>query len=915
MLEKVGNKDIIVRNYTDNFNIKEYIQDELIPKNFPDLQISNMNISFHGMISEFLAQIVEDVHATSSLELNEAFITKAVLPSSIYANAAAYDIGYTYATPAKCNFALQLSLTDVIENAEYVQSEDLYRYILDKDTTILLGDFQYRLDYDVYIDYFFIDSKRVFSIYYNMEETNSISNIQNKYIKHQVSTIDWLVLFVELKQFSRKADEEIISDNLITTNSDIKLTWSSQIAGVDLVYISSQGQRIHMKMKPKHTKADVEPFVWYSFSSDNTLILSFNSDTAYWSPDFNSKIEYTIYTCEGADANFTSYDSKTGLPVKKTGENYSYNSDTKMVAICYTGAKGGTDKGTVETVRDDTIEAMNTVKVLSTDNDFQTWFDKYGKRHGSLAKFFKRRDDPMGRLFSEFVAIQDDTYIYPTNTLDIRVQQDEFDFVNSDDGGINKEFIIKPGHLWEYDESDPDIRNRVKMIIGPNGPSMVTDDILPDITDERKYIFTNPFLIKIHKDPVTSMSYNYLIAHTEWPEDEPIKTSSYYRFQLAQFNITRSLSSETNNLYHIQVVCVPVILDEEIEYVKGIGNEYPLTDNDLRVVLVMRNLTDGDAGYVEMKPTEIREAGSIVFEMDVPVLDNIGSDGLIEVDTDRAPNIKSLVTSGPHTGKIYLNSDQGSFNFITLMKDDSSASLLYEDPTLAGYTVTNKFRNNFRDLNLYQPMDMTRYTVEFSGSNDNYTIDMTLVPMLRYDIPLDDEKMKYFIQAFNDQYDAMKPVLDRMDGNDHIDIKLYNTYGRSNNYYIGPMDGDPVLKNSTILLDNVYVKIKLVISVYDRSTYTITTDNVVNKIIQTFNELNTSDENDLHMSELIHNIISDIPNVRYLRFLGFNEYDANKQSIFVKYKDISELRMNDLMIYVPEIIRADADSIEISEET
>ena len=69
------------------------------------------------------------------------------------------------------------------------------------------------------------------------------------------------------------------------------------------------------------------------------------------------------------------------------------------------------------------------------------------------------------------------------------------------------------------------------------------------------------------------------------------------------------------------------------------------------------------------------------------------------------------------------------------------------------------------------------------------------------------------------------------------------------------------------------------------------------------------------MSELIHNIISDIPNVRYLRFLGFNEYDANKQSIFVKYKDISELRMNDLMIYVPEIIRADADSIEISEET
>mgnify|MGYP003313581504 CR=1 FL=1 len=185
---------------------------------------------------------------------------------------------------------------------------------------------------------------------------------------------------------------------------------------------------------------------------------------------------------------------------------------------------------------------------------------------------------------------------------------------------------------------------------------------------------------------------------------------------------------------------------------------------------------------------------------------------------------------------------------------------------------------------------------------------------LTEDIPLDEEKMLYFIQAFSDQYAAMEPVLSKLDGNAHIDFKLYNTYGRSRNYYIGPMDGEPVLKNSTILLDNVYVRVRLIISVYDRSLYTQTVNEVMNEISTTFASLN-SEQTDIHVSEIIHNIMTNNSNVRYLRFLGFNNYDANKQSIFVKYSDISELSQDGLMSRVPEIIRADSSSIEISEET
>jgi hypothetical protein len=68
------------------------------------------------------------------------------------------------------------------------------------------------------------------------------------------------------------------------------------------------------------------------------------------------------------------------------------------------------------------------------------------------------------------------------------------------------------------------------------------------------------------------------------------------------------------------------------------------------------------------------------------------------------------------------------------------------------------------------------------------------------------------------------------------------------------------------------------------------------------------------LSDLIHIIKENHPNVNYIRFLGFNDYDANKQSIFIKYDDISELQLNQLKPYVPEMIRVDRTSIEIIEE-
>lgn len=918
MIEKVGNKDVLVRNYTSNFDIKEFIQEVLIPKAFPGVPINKLNLGFTGIASEMIAQGIEDAHATASLMMNESFITRAVLPNSIYSQASLFDLGYTFATPSRCNFALQIWLEDIIKYSTKVRNTNTSRYRLDKNTKLILSDNTYKLDYDIIIDHQFIDGKRVFNVYYDMSEDNSMSGITNKYVKHQTTSIGWLVLFLELKEFDRKIETNTISDNLVTTNSDIKLRWTRQIAGIDIMYITPHGERLPMKIKNQYTNEEVGPFAWYRFFDDNTMLLSFSNNKGYFSPAFNSKIESTIYTCRGSAANFDSYDRKAGVPVQKTGEKYSYNANTRMVALCYGGSTGGIDKGDLDLLRTDVILAYNTANVLITDHDLQMYFNRYAKRYGTKAEFFKRRDDPNGTLFSQFVAITDNTYVYPTNTLTIDVSQEQFDFVNNDSSGINQEFIIKPGHLWEYDDRDGEVcRDRLRMVQGTDGMAMISDEAIPAITSDRPFMFVNPFFIKIYRDPTISANYNYLINHTSWPEDIPINTECFYQFQLATFSVERSISKKYNNQYRLQVICVPVVTtDTNMKYVEGIGEEYPLNDNNLRLVLITRSNADGETGYIEMKPVELRTGGSILFEANISVYDNIRSDMMLEINIDDTPGMKSLISSGSRAGKVFIDSAETSFHFVCMMKDFAGklTTNLFGNEDFKGYVMANRFSNVHRDLTLYKPMTMMRSVITFTGENNKYNVRATMIPFLKYDVPLDDEKMSYFIRAFSEQYSAMEPVLNKLEGNSTLDFKLYNTYGRSSNYYIGPKNENDILWNSDILLDNVYIKIKFRMAVYDRSMYTQTVEAVVNEIKVFFDSLNNGDKVDVHVSDLIHIIMEKQPNVHYIRFLGFNDYDANKQSIFVKYNDISDLKEHQLQCHVPEIIRVDSNSIEIIEE-
>lgn len=917
MLETYNNEQIIVRNYTSNFDVKQYIQEALIPKAFPNINFNKLTLGPMGIFSEYISQGIEDSYATAVLMLNENFITRATLPNSIYSEAALFDLGYTMAIPSRCSFAIELWTDDVIKLATKVSGSDLYQYVLDKDTAIILDNNVYHLDYDIIINFRYINNRPTFEVQYDINERNSISFVKDKFIKCKVTNNGWLVLIVTLQEFSRKIIEETVSDNTVTSNSDIFIKWTNQIAGLDLTYITPTGERLPMIKKIQYSDPERDPFVFYNFYDENTIRLSFSINKNYFRPAFNSKIEAIIYTCHGKDANFDSYNSKLPISVEKTSDRFEYNANTRIVALCYSGSTFGVDKKDIEMLRDDVILAENTVKVLSTDHDLDMWFHNFAKRYDTNADIFKRRDDPTGRLFSQFLAISENGYIYPTNTLTIEVSQDQFDIVND-----NNEFVITPGHMWEYKKLDDGTysRNILTMIHGVDDTNMafITNNVIPNITNNRPFMFVNPFYIKINRIPETSTMYNYLINNTTFPTETYSNEFEFPHFQLASMNISRSISKEYNNKYIVRILCSPVVsqsaIAKEYKYVNGtIDDDVDYHQNNLRLVMILKSKRYGETGYIEMYPTSISDnAENIEFETIFAVQDNLQKDGIINIDLNNTPDMISLQLQGSIIGQVVIDSEETLIDFVVLLKSNQSVSGspigLFNDPSFDNYRITNRFMNDYRELTLYKPLSMMRSVLLFAGNTDNYIVRASLIPFLKYDIPLDDYKMNYFIRAFTEQYSIIEPVLfERLENNAFLDIKCINTYGKSNHYYIGNAEDG-------ILLDSVNIRINFKLSVKDRTAYVQTAESVTNEIKLFFEDFNRGKMQNFYVSNLIRRIEDNVPNVHHLVFRGINDYGTDYQSIEVGYNEVSELSEDQLFVNVPEKLQINYEDIILEEE-
>ena len=515
--------DVILNNYSDDSRIKQYIRGELMERVFHDIPISKLNTGAFSIISEYISQATEQMAFTSSFYFNENFITKAVLPESIYAEAAIFNLGYAFANPSTTNILLELKLDDlfaITQNAENKNAETgLYEFVLDKNTLINMKDGQtYSLDYDISFQYMnpttASDTRNgAWIVQYLNDEPNSISVNKNKYISYRV-TDNWLCLFIKASEYTRQTHTVINNMTNNVPNQDTVITCNDHICGFDVVYIEpatkagESDKRVpirHDHILPIHsTVNDQLPYVHYIMDNTQTIRFMWQlQGTKAFIPKLNSRYEITVYTCHGRASNFDEAPNEQPNVVTATNR-FKNNANVMKAAFIISGSLGGTDIGTAENVRRKTIEAYNTANVISTDHDIEEWFKTFYFEHILFPFFFKRRDDPWGRIWSGFLALTDQNdEVYRTNTLHGNITYDAL-YSNNSNNVSNNEIIIPPGWVWTYKDSS-NLYTLAPYIAGDNH-TVETAKTLTAITD--KFVFANPFGVRIQKSPFAIGYFN-----------------------------------------------------------------------------------------------------------------------------------------------------------------------------------------------------------------------------------------------------------------------------------------------------------------------------------------------------------------------------------------------------------------------
>lgn len=449
------------RNYKDNFSFKEFTVNTLVPKFFPDEDISTLNTGLLGLVTEATAITTEDTFNTVSTIIKEFFPNKASLPETIYNYAALFQKTAGMGEACVCKFLMvfdEKELSLVFDRANvYATSENKNCIYISKNTTIYVENIPFVLDYDVEITRkktMVADTEYVYSAkYVTIPYKNSISSISNPYIKIRRSSDGYLSLEVVAHQCIRHEDSQKIIDNTVINYPMLDFNFTDVLAGIDVFYReTSNSDWVQLDLLVENSLPQKEPFCYYKIVDEGVLRISFSNTDSYFQPKFNSEVKVIMYLSKGSAGKFDQY-TGNDVPIICNTEEYEYNQDFVVAAMPTTSSSGGRDAITIEELRRLVVEMFSTATAMTTDNDLEMYFYNYELRNNNQIKFIKRRDDLAERLYTGFLIMCNEDYIYPTNTLDISLNYLEW---SNPDGGFI--YTLDPGHIFMYEPNNSRVR-------------------------------------------------------------------------------------------------------------------------------------------------------------------------------------------------------------------------------------------------------------------------------------------------------------------------------------------------------------------------------------------------------------------------------------------------------------------------
>ena len=245
------------------------------------------------------------------------------------------------------------------------------------------------------------------------------------------------------------------------------------------------------------------------------------------------------------------------------------------------------------------------------------------------------------------------------------------------------------------------------------------------------------------------------------------------------------------------------------------------------------------------------------------------------------------------------------------------------DSTIDRYFVTNEYKtasdpvtflkplNNVRSNLIFKDYTLTKKVTNNDGEivteyvNDIMDVSISSIPFIRWSETLDEDSLEYFMNSFLAQYNNIIDIINtKLRNETSVDIKFYNTYGRSKNFIIGEEEEKLDTVNLTLSFDIWYTP----------GTDLLTATPNVKEFIKTEIEtINSDGLNNLYISNLMRKIESNFAYVDHIRFNYINQYDPKYQAVKNYVTDLSELSVSERRDYVPEFLVIDIEDITINE--
>lgn len=205
--------------------------------------------------------------------------------------------------------------------------------------------------------------------------------------------------------------------------------------------------------------------------------------------------------------------------------------------------------------------------------------------------------------------------------------------------------------------------------------------------------------------------------------------------------------------------------------------------------------------------------------------------------------------------------------------------------------------------------DYTKFHTDEEGKiiydHDIMDCNLTSLSFVRASEILNKETMQYFFTEFLSNYLYLIDIIQtRLRNATNIDVKFYNTYGRSRDFLIG--------ENNEVL-DTVNLSLSFDMWFVNGTDTLMAVPEVKEFIKKEVESLNNEAFNNLFISNLMRKIETSFAYVDHIRFNNINAYDTDYQAVKSSVDNLDDLSVEERRFYVPELLICDIDDIIINE--